>query len=58
MGARATIYAPLVTGTTGRTRGKKSVMWRNFKFLYLTDVEISQHVESFESSAHDICGEI
>ena len=30
---------------------KKSVMWRNFKFLYMTDVEkseISPHVEEFQ----------
>ena len=54
-------YLIFVTGTTGRTRGEKSVMWRNFKFLYLTDVEITEispHVESFESSPHDICGAI
>ena len=54
-------YLIFVTGTTGRTRGEKSVMWRNFKFLYLADVEITEispHVESFESSPHDICGAI
>ena len=41
-------YLIFVTGTTGSARGEKSVMWRNFKFLYMTDVEkseISSHVD-------------
>ena len=35
-------------GHTGQARKKKSVMWRNFKFLYMKDLEkskISPHVD-------------
>ena len=41
--------------------GEKSVMWRNFRFQYMTDVdksEIPPHVEEFQISVHDRCGEI
>ena len=31
-----------VTDITDYIRGEKSVMWRNFKFLYTTDVEKSK----------------
>ena len=35
-------------GPTGQARGEKSVMWRNFKFLYMKHVEkakISPHLD-------------
>ena len=36
-------YIPHIChGPTGQARGEKSVMWRNFKFLYMTDVEKSK----------------
>ena len=40
---------------------EKSVMWRNLKFLYITDVKISQispHMEKFQMSPHDRSGKI
>ena len=41
--------------------GEKSVMWRNFRFQYMTDVEkfeISPHAEEFQIFPHNICGEM
>ena len=38
---------------------KKYVMWRNLKFLSITDVQISKispHMEKFQMSPHDTCG--
>ena len=40
-------YLIFVTGTTGGTCREKSVMWRNFRFFNMTDVEkykISPHL--------------
>ena len=45
---QSSAYLIFVTGTTGGALGEISVMWRNFKFLYMTDVEkskISPHVD-------------
>ena len=47
---RAESYLIFVTDTRTVSVEKKSVMWRNFKFLYMTDVEkseISPHVDYF-----------
>ena len=41
--------------------GKQLVMWRNFRFQYMTDVEkseISPHVEEFPIFPHNRCEEI
>ena len=41
--------------------GEKSVMWRNFRFLNMTDVEkfeVSPQVEQFQIYPHDRGGEI
>ncbi len=41
--------------------GEKSVMWRNFRFQCMTDVEkfeISPHAEEFQLFPHNRCGEI
>ena len=40
--SRAGTYLIFVTGPRARPVEKKSVMWRNFKFLYMTDVEKSK----------------
>ena len=42
-------YLIFVTGTTGGACGDKSVMWRNFRFLCITDVEKSNffHMTNF-----------
>ena len=41
--------------------GEKSVMWRNFRFQYMTAVEkfdISPHAEEFQIFPHNIFGEM
>ena len=40
--SKARAYLIFVTSTTSGACGEKSVMWRNFKFLYITDVEKSK----------------
>ena len=50
-----------VTIITNYIRGEKIVMWKNFSFACMTIVgklKISPHVEKFQMSPHDICGEI
>ena len=62
-------YTIFVTGTAGGTCGEKSVMWRNFRFLNMTDVVKSEitlsvmHVEfqiyrSTSTDLHDECGAV
>ena len=58
---RLLTYLIFVTDTRTVSMEKKSVMWRNFKFLYKTYEEkskISPHVDKFHISPHDRCGEI
>ena len=55
------VYSHLIFVTDSRTVSveKNSVMWRNFKFFYLTYVEKSKihpHVEKFQISSYDRCG--
>ena len=50
-----------VTKIMNYIRGEKIAMWRNFSFPYVTIVgklKISPHVEKFQMSPHDRCGEI
>ena len=50
-----------VTNITNIISGEKIVMWRNFSFPCMTIVgklKISPHVEKFQMSPHDRCGEI
>ena len=50
-----------VTNITNIISGEKNVMWRNFSFPCMTIVgklKISPHVEKFQMSPHDRCGEI
>ena len=50
-----------VTNITNYIREDKIAMWRNFSFPCMTilgKLKISQHVEKFQMSPHDRCGEI
>ena len=54
-------YLKFVTDPTDISVEKKFVIWRIFRFLCMTDLEnseISPHVEYFQISPHDRCGEI
>ena len=54
-------YLIFVTIITNEMCGEKCVMWRNLRFICMTDVEksdISPHVEQFHISPHGRCGEI
>ena len=54
-------YLIFVTYITYIKVEKNSVMWRNFRFQYMTDVEkfeISPHAEEFQIFPHNICGEM
>ena len=41
-GGKPNAYLIFVTSITSQTCGEKSVMWRNFRFLCVTNVEISE----------------
>ena len=54
-------YLIFVTNPTNISVEKKIIMWRNFRFLCMTNVEISEifpHGGQFQISPHDRCGEI
>ena len=49
-----------VTNTTNIS-GEKFVMWRNFRFLNMIEMEkseVSPHMEKFLNSPHHRCGQI
>ena len=55
-----TTYLIFVTYTTNISE-EKFVMWRNFRFLNVTDMEkseVSPHMEKFPISPHHRCGQI
>ena len=54
-------YLIFVANITNEICGEKFVMWRNFVFICMTDVEkseISLHTKYLKISPHDTCGEI